>query len=114
MSLNSLLGLGAVYGLGGGGLTAALLSPVPAVLDRSPPATAFVVGMGALMLGPLLVATSDTGLDTATAGGVAGFRDTTDPSKYQPETIPMSGRVELACDLVGLGVCCLAAVGPFV
>lgn len=114
MVQQSLLWMAGTYGFVGGGLTAALLYPLTLVVSVSYPGTAFLVGMGALMLGPLLVATSDTGLDTATAGGVAGVQDITDPSKYQPDTVPMPERVELALHLAGLGVWCLLAVSQFV
>lgn len=114
MVQQSLLRLAGTYGFVGGGLTTALLYPLTLVVGVSFPGTALFVGMGSLIVGPLLVATSDAGLDTATAGGMAGFQDITDPSKYQPGTVPIPGRVELACYLVGLGICCLAAVGLFV
>lgn len=109
MDRGAMLGLGAKYGvLYAGGTVLAVFLGSRAV-GYSFGLAALGMVLDALVVLPLLFGASDAGLDTVEEGGVAGFRDVTDPSQYQPDSLSLPGRLELGVYV--LGVAAYSAVG---
>ncbi|WP_255149492.1 hypothetical protein [Halorarius halobius] len=74
---------------------------------------ALLLALVGFVVGPVLFAVSDEGLDAAAAGGEVGFRGITDPSAMQPESLSFPGKAEVGLFMLGLaawGVVALAAL----
>lgn len=94
---------------GGGGVVTAAAATAVAVLNDFPLLLLGMVLFGVpLMIVPLTVGATDTGIDSASASAVIG-EDIGDPQQYDPGSVlPIPGAVQVVCWLSGVGVAGLA------
>ena len=102
MERGLILNLGVKYSLLYAGVTISIMYFGSLMFDYAFGFAALVTLLCALVITPLLFGTSDTGLDTVEAGGVAEFQDITDPSRYQPERFALPGKLQIGFYLIGL------------
>lgn len=102
MERGFLLNLGVKYSIFYAGVTIFIVYLGSQLLNYAFGFAALIMLLGALVITPLLFGTSDAGLDTVEAGGVAGFQDITNPSQYQPDGFALPSKLQIGFYLIGL------------
>ena len=110
MDRGALLILGAKYGVLYAGVTVFAVYLGSQSFDYPFEFATLAMLLATLTIVPLLFAVSDAGLDTSEAGGVAGFRNITDPSQYRPEGFSLPGKLQISCYLIGIAAYSVAGL----
>ena len=110
MERDLLLNLGAKYSIFYAGVTILIIYLGSRLFNYAFGLAALITLLCAVVITPLLFGTSDAGLDTVEAGGVAGFQGITDPSRYQPDRAALPSKLQLGFYLIGLAAYSVVAL----
>lgn len=101
-----------VYAGVAAGVSATVLFDLAALAGIALPWVAIGLLLGGVVFTAFALGTSDTGIETASAGAAVGFSGG-DPMQYQPDALPVGNRVVLAVYCLGLAAWGAAALAVF-
>ena len=94
------------------GVSMGIVFALAAVVGIAVPAVALVAALGAVVALALVLGTSDAGIETVSAGAAVGFGGG-NPQRYQPDSMPIPGRLALVCYLLGVALVSVLTVAAF-
>ena len=85
------------------GVSMGVVFALASVVGVAVPAVALVAVLGAVVALSLVLGVSDAGIETVSRGATVGFGGG-NPQQYQPDSMPVPGRLALVCYLLGVAL----------